>query len=203
MAVQIYICRHAEPDPHVGGRFCGALDVGLSRAGIEQAHALAASLAGTGVTHVYASPLRRARETAIAVADACAAPLDEVPSLVEIDFGDLDGLTWREAERRFPDVYLLWASSPARVRFPGGESYAQLRRRVSAAVARILERHDGATVAVVSHAGPIRAIVADVLQLPEDALFRISVDYGRSSLVEWWDGGPIVRWLNASPSGDR
>jgi ribonuclease H / adenosylcobalamin/alpha-ribazole phosphatase len=204
MPTRVVLCRHAEPEPWARGRFCGALDVGLSPGGAREARALGAALAGAGLQAVYTSPLRRARETADAVAAACALDVTELPGLAEIDFGELDGLTYDEARARFADVYDSWLASPGSIRLPGGECLDDVRTRATLALREILERHRDAAVAVVSHAGPLRTLIADVLLAPDEALFRITLDYASSSVVDWLDDGvPVLHSLNvrsASPA---
>ena len=89
MPTRVFLCRHAETESWAQGRLCGALDVGLSPAGVEQARALGAALADSEPSALYASPLRRARETAALVAEACGLGIVEAPGLAEIDFGEL------------------------------------------------------------------------------------------------------------------
>jgi alpha-ribazole phosphatase len=86
------------------------------------------------------------------------------------------------------------------VRFPGGESYAQLRRRALRASADLRRRHPYGTFAVVSHGGVIRAILADVLEMPDDAIFRLDVRYSGVSMVEWSGTTPIVRLVDTPPA---
>jgi broad specificity phosphatase PhoE len=74
---------------------------------------------------------------------------------------------------------------------------AALRRRAVAAAQAIAARHDGETAAVFSHAVVIRAILADALAMPPDAMFRLDQSYGGISVVEWFDGNPFVRLVNA------
>jgi broad specificity phosphatase PhoE len=198
MPTRVVLCRHAEPEAWARGRFCGSLDVGLSADGEEQARALGVALSRTRAVALYSSPLRRARETADIVSAACGLEVVQVAGLAEIDFGALDGLTYEQARSQFSDVYRSWLESPATVRLPGGECLADVRTRVRAAVAEIVERHPNEAVAVVSHAGPLRALLADVLLLPDEAIFRIALDYVTSSVVEWHDDGvPVLRSLNA------
>jgi broad specificity phosphatase PhoE len=138
------------------------------------------------------------------VAAACGVGLVELPALAEIDFGELDGLTHEQARAEFPEVYAAWLESPATLRFPGGESLADVRTRVAAAAEGIVERHPGATVALLSHAGPLRALIASCLLVPDEALFRLVLDHASTSVVDWFDDGvPIVRCVNgrsASPA---
>jgi broad specificity phosphatase PhoE len=202
MPTRVFLCRHAETESSAQGRFCGALDVGLSPAGVEQARALATALAACSPSALYSSPLRRARETAVLVAAACGLRVVEAPGLAEIDFGELDGLTYEAASARFPDVYRSWLESPATVRLPGGECLDDVRARASLALGEIVVRHPDTSVAVISHAGPLRVLLADALHAPDEALFRIAVDHASPSLVEWLDDGtPVVRSLNAGSNG--
>jgi probable phosphoglycerate mutase len=202
MPTRVFLCRHAETESWAQGRFCGRLEVGLSAAGVEQARALGGALAREGVTSVYSSPSRRGRETAGIVASVCGVDLVELSDLAEIDFGELDGLSYDEAKELFPDVYRSWFASPGTVRLPRGECLEDVRTRASRALAEVLEQSRGSTVAVVSHAGPLRVLLAQALMAPDEVLFRISLDHGTHSLVEWLDDGvPLIRRLNARSCG--
>jgi len=87
--------------------------------------------------------------------------------------------------------------TPTEVRFPGGESYADLRGRALEVAGELRARHSGATVAVVTHAGVVRAIVADALGMPDAAIFSLGQDYAAVTALEWIDGMPVLRLLNA------
>ncbi|HET9552085.1 MAG TPA: histidine phosphatase family protein, partial [Anaeromyxobacteraceae bacterium] len=108
---------------------------------------------------LYASTSRRAIETAAPIARALGLPLALEPALCEVDFGRLEGLGFDAIERDFPEAWRAWMERPAEVRFPGGESLADVAARTERASARIAARHPGAAVVVVSHGGPIRAAV--------------------------------------------
>jgi alpha-ribazole phosphatase len=195
-ATRLLLVRHAEPDESVRGRCYGRLDVGLSPEGRRRAEALGAALAETRPAAVYSSPLSRALETAAAVA----APLGLEPvvddDLRELDFGELEGLTYDEIRREHGELYREWMVRPAEVTFPGGEGIAGLRDRVLPAVARVRLRHEGEAAAIVAHGGVIRVVLGDVLGLGDGAVFRLGLDYGGASVVDWLDGVPIVRAVN-------
>ena len=88
------------------------------------------------------------------------------------------------------------------MRFRGGEGFEDLRERAVAAAAELRARHDGGRVAVVTHGGVVRALLADALGLPSAAIFRIDVGYARVSVVDWFDGdAPVVRLVNGA-AGD-
>jgi broad specificity phosphatase PhoE len=88
--------------------------------------------------------------------------------------------------------------TPATVRFPGGESYGDLRARVVAVLGDIVSRHDGETAAVISHAGAIRAALATWLGVPAEASFRIDQRLAGVNVVDWIDGVPLVRLVNGT-----
>jgi alpha-ribazole phosphatase/probable phosphoglycerate mutase len=193
----VVLCRHGEPEEAGRGRFCGALDVGLSERGRAHAVALAACVEADVV---YTSPLRRCVETARALAARLGVEPVVEPRLREIEFGELDGVAYEDAERRWPALYTELLRSPATVRFPGGESYGELRIRVCEALDELLDRHGGGSVAVLTHAGVIRTLLAHVLSLPDEAFFRIDQRYGAVNVVEWAGGAPVVRLVNAPPA---
>jgi broad specificity phosphatase PhoE len=91
--------------------------------------------------------------------------------------------------------------APATVRFPGGESYEQLRARVVAALDELVAQHDGQTVVVVSHAGAIRAALATWLSVAPDASFRIDQSFAAVNVVDWADRAPFVRLVNGIRPG--
>jgi broad specificity phosphatase PhoE len=118
--------------------------------------------------------------------------------LCELDFGELEGRTYDEIAAERPELYRAWMETPTEVEFPGGESYARLRTRVMAAVDELRARHDGETVAAVTHGGVIRAVLGHVLRMPDEAIFRLEQRYLGVSVVEWLDGFPLVRQVNGA-----
>lgn len=193
---RLVFVRHAEPDEAFRDRVYGRLDPPLSPAGRARAEALAATLAREPVAVLYTSPQLRAQETAAPLARLLGLEPVVEPDLREIDFGELEGLTPAEAADLHP-VAAGWLTSPAAAVFPGGESVAALSARAVAAAERIAARHPAETVAVFGHAVAIRTILAHALAMEHDALFRLDQSYGGISVVEWFDGNPFVRVVNA------
>lgn len=195
--MRLVLIRHCEPAPEARGRCYGALDFGLSDAGRAAAAAIRVPWA---LDAVVSSPRRRALETAAPLATAHGVDVTVDDRLRELDFGDLEGLTYEECERTRPELYRRWMEAPTTVEFPGGESYALLRRRVLDLVAELRLR--GGVVAAVTHGGPIRAVVAASLRIPDDAIFRIAQDYGAMTVVDLGEE-PVVQVVNGtcSPPG--
>ncbi len=155
---------------------------------------LADALRSLPLVAVYTSPLARAIETAKPVAVARGLEPVEVADLRELDFGEVDGLRFDELPLELQRGLL---DRPAEVAFPGGESYGELRTRVLAALAEIVARHPGAAVAVVSHAGPIRAALATWLLMADEGVFRLDQRLASVNIVDWHDGIPFIRLVNA------
>ena len=184
------------------GRCIGRTDRPLSAAGRESAERLAPTFAGLGLAAVYSSPLDRAVATARPIAAASGLKPICLESLAEIDFGAFEGRTFAEIAASDVEVYERWMVAPTTVRFPGGESYADLKARALSAAREIVGRHRGDSVLAVTHGGPIRAIVADVLEIPDRSLFRMDIAHASVTLIDWWDDRPLLRGLNWRTSRD-
>jgi alpha-ribazole phosphatase/probable phosphoglycerate mutase len=190
----LILVRHTEPVDDARGRCYGSLDIGLSATGREHARELALRLARVEYDAVYSSPRLRARETADPVAAARGLELSIDDGLRELDFGALEGRTYDEIAESEPELYRAWMETPTQVRFPGGESFADLKARAIVALDRIRAAHHAAVV--VTHGGVLRAGVAEWLSMPAEAIFRLDQRYGGVTIVDWLDGAPLVRLVN-------
>jgi alpha-ribazole phosphatase len=197
---RLLLIRHASPREEARGRCYGTLDIGLSARGQRQAQLLARTLDRVGLAAIYTSPRLRARETAAPLAGVHG--LKPIPdeALREIDFGDFEGKRYDEIAQNHPELYRQWMETPTLVQFPGGESYAGLRRRALQALDAIRARHTGEAAAVVSHGGILRAMLAHCLAMPDEAIFRLDQSYGALSIIDWIDSVPIVRLVNGQPT---
>ena len=167
----ILLARHGESDWNVERRWQGHADRPLSPRGREQAQALAQRLDEIELDAIYSSDLRRAYDTASAVADRRGVAVTTVRDLREVDVGSWSGLTRDEAKARFPEAYARWEQGG-----PGwddGETYEQMAARVVGALEKIASDHAGRTILVVAHGGSIRAIHAATLGIDVHAYRRI------------------------------
>ena len=192
----LLLLRHGDT-PLSGQRYSGRGDPELTEHGLAQARAAGRRLSKVdGVAAVVSSPLRRARATAAAVADAVGAGLVLDDGLVETDFGRWDGLSFAEVRERWPAEHAAWLADPATAP-PGGESVNQVARRVRRVRDRLLAAYPGRTLVVVSHVTPIKLLLCSALGAPASALFRIHLDTASLSTVDWYPDGPaVVRLLN-------
>jgi len=185
---RIWLIRHGEP---VRKNICyGSFDIALSDAGREQMARVGEFLKTESISAVYTSPLSRALESARILAPE----FTVIPDLGEMDFGELEGLTYDEIAVRYPDIYRDWTQ----VRFPGGESLADMRDRVLRAFEAICRDREDQTIAIVSHGGVNRILIAWALRIPDNCIFRLAQDYAAVNLLTLTDGLPCVRSTNVN-----
>jgi len=185
------LLRHGQTPMSVQKRYSGRTDAPLTDAGVRQAAAAAKRLASAGVDAIVASPLQRAVRTAEEVAAATGIPVLTDEGFRETDFGAWEGLTFAEVRARWPSEMARWLADPS-VAPPGGESFAQVSERVTAALHRVLASQAHQTVLIVSHVTPIKTLVAAALLAPPAALYRMHLDVAALCEVDWYADGPAV-----------
>jgi len=192
----LLLLRHGETPLSAEKRFSGRGDAALTERGIAQAQAAATRLASYEVASIVSSPLRRAVQTARVVGDVLGLDVAVDDDLVETDFGEWEGLTFAEVRDRWPREMQSWLDD-ASVPPPGGESFATTFARVTAARERLVRDRAGERVVVVSHVTPIKAMVREALGAPAQVLYRMHLDPGSLTTVDWYADGPgVVTGLN-------
>lgn len=174
-AAELYVVRHADAVPESDDAFTVYDDYEahpLSPRGRAQAEALAERFAESGVTAVYASPVRRAAETAEAIAGALGLNLQIEPGVTEITIGATDGaMSLRD---RLAWLAMIAMRDGSWNGIEGTEPSAEVRMRMLTAFDAIAMRHGGERVAVVSHAGAINAALGAVVASAHDFLFPLA-----------------------------
>ena len=165
----IAFVRHGQTELNRGGRLQGRLDAPLSALGSEQAAALGRGFASAPVTRVVSSPLQRAHDTAAAIAGAHGLAVEVDDRLIELDYGDWDGLLLREVSSA---DWATWRNDPEFAP-PGGERLADVTARVASFCAEVLT--DDLVIAV-SHVSPIKAAVCFALRIDDRATWRMQLD---------------------------
>jgi ribonuclease H / adenosylcobalamin/alpha-ribazole phosphatase len=185
------LLRHGQTPMSVQKRYAGRTDAPLTDTGIRQAAAAAKRLAPAGLDAIVASPLQRTVRTAEEVAAVTGIPVLTDEGFRETDFGAWEGLTFAEVRERWPSEMAAWLADPL-VAPPGGESFAQVNERVTAALRRVLASREGQTVLIVSHVTPIKTLVATALLAPPPALYRMHLDVAALCEIDWYADGPAV-----------
>ena len=182
----LWLVRHGAHDRL--GRFLDGRNPGihLSEAGRAQADRVAARLADEPVAAVHASPLARARETAAPIAARHGLEPKVEPALEELDFGDWSGMTFEALEPR--EDWRRWNAARSLAPTPGGDTMRAAQTRALDFIDRCRAAAPDATVVLVGHADPLKAIVAYALGLSLDDLPRFEIAPASLSriVVEPW-----------------
>ncbi|MBV9659831.1 MAG: MSMEG_4193 family putative phosphomutase [Acidimicrobiales bacterium] len=148
------------------------------------------------IAAVYSSPLERTRETAAPIARALGLRVQVERGLMECDFGD-----WTGAELKKLMKLPEWSTVqryPSGFQFPGGESFTGMQARIITTVAALCRRHLDEAIVVVSHADPIKAVVADALGSHLDLFQRIVVSPCSVTAIAYGATGPTVLTVNST-----
>jgi len=196
MSLRLLLLRHGETAWNRERRYQGWTDTPLSAEGLLQAEAAARELKEHAFAAVYASPLRRARDTAAAIAAPHGLEVETDPAFKELAFGQWEGLTLDEARAGFPSVYDGWARTPHLISPPGGESLAQARERVLAGLERLRAGHPDEIVCLVAHGIPVRILVLEVLGLPLERIWSLHSAPTGISELEFRDDWTALHRMN-------
>jgi alpha-ribazole phosphatase len=176
-------------------RFLGRTDLPLSKDGIKQVERLRDRLAPEKISAFYASPLKRARATAEIIAAGHEAKVTLCNELCECDFGEIEGLTFEEIEKRYPTLAQELIDRKLTA-FPGGETVEQLNKRVKKFIKKLEKLKSEETALVVAHGGPVRLIICNLLGLQVEQRVQMRVDHASLSIVETYPGTAILSLLN-------
>lgn len=184
MQTTLCLVRHGETAWNAERRIQGQLDLPLNDTGLAQAEAAAAALAAQDFAAVYCSDLGRARETARPIAERLGLALQSDVRLRERHYGGFQGLTYSEAEQRYPDDYLRFAARDADFALPdGGESLTTFARRVHDTLADLAARYAGQRVVVVTHGGVL------------DAAYRLATARPLSAARDFLVANAALNWI--------
>jgi alpha-ribazole phosphatase len=192
---RLLLIRHGTTRLHKSDRFWGWTDVPLSAAGIKQAGQLRNRLAGEKITAVFSSTSSRARDTAEIIATGHKAELTACDDLCECNFGFIEGLTYKEIERLYPELAEELAGWKA-VNFPGGETLDQLNERVKRFMKNLENLKAKDTAVIVSHGGPLRLLICNLLGMDIRHWQQFRIDKASLSIMETYPQTAILLSLN-------
>jgi len=192
----VLLIRHGENDFVKKGRLAGRLPgVHLNARGQAQASALAETLKGIKLAAVYSSPLDRAVETARPLAAAQKLRVLRRPGLAETLLGDWEGKSIKALQR--DKRWRALQERPAQFRFPGGESMLEQLARLVGEVQALCAAHKAKDViACVSHADPIKLIIAHYVGMPLDQFQRLLIHTASVSTLVIHDDRVLLERLN-------
>jgi probable phosphoglycerate mutase len=171
---RIILVRHGQTEWNRVERFRGRADVPLNQTGIAQAEATARRLARQPKpAAVYSSPLSRAAVTAGKIARPHGLTVQPHGGLIDIDYGQWQGLTPRQVAERWPEQLNAWYNAPQSERIPSGETLRVVRERGMSTVQELVRQHADSTIVLVAHTVMNRLILLGVLGLGDDRFWRL------------------------------
>lgn len=160
----VYLIRHGETRQNRDGVGLGRYDAVLTETGNAQARALGERLSGRRLDHVLASPLKRALETAEAVAAPHMLRVEPRDALLELDIGKTEGMAFPAVRERYPEFAEQWLGpGVAEAIMPGGESLRQLAQRLEPIIDELRGHGAHEAAAVVSHNFVVKTLLCRLL----------------------------------------
>jgi broad specificity phosphatase PhoE len=193
---RLIVVRHGRTEWNRVERFRGRADIKLDEVGIKQAEAAAARITDWQVSAVYSSPLRRALATAEILARPFSLEVKMLPGIIDIDYGEWQGLSPQEAAAKYSDLYSKWMESPHEVKFPGGEGLAEVRERAASAVDEMIARYPKETIVLVSHKVVCQILILSLLGLDNAHFWEITQDVCAVNVFEVRGGVPSALFIN-------
>lgn len=188
-ATRIIAIRHGETAWNVDTRIQGQLDIELNETGRWQARRLARALAGEEIGAIYASHLRRAWDTARAIARVSGQAPRAHQGLRERGFGVFQGKTFTEIEAIWPEQALCWRKRDPHWAPENGESLLALRERIVQTVSELAQQHQGEQIVLVAHGGVL------------DVLYRAATGQDLQTPRSWNLGNATINRLLWTPDG--
>lgn len=193
---RLLLVRHGNTKGNSAERFWGHTDVALSADGVCQAKRLRDRLAAQKIDAVYTSDLCRASRTAEIIASHHRLEVISCAELHEINFGQIEGLTFQEISQLHPELARTWPTRSLTFKFPGGESIADLDSRVSKFLDRLEKHTTEETVLVVAHSGVLRLLICHLLGIETWHWRQIRTDLASLSILETYPRAAILTRLN-------
>lgn len=186
---RVLAIRHGETAWNADTRLQGQIDIPLNATGRWQARRLAQALADEPIHAIYASDLKRAHETAEALAGVAGVAVRPEPGLRERGFGLFEGWTYREIDERWPELSRRWRLREPDFGPEGGETLRDFHARVQAVASRLAAAHPGQTIALVAHGGVM------------DCLYRSATRIDLQAPRTWQLGNASINRLLHTPDG--
>ena len=193
---RLLLVRHGDTELNSSERYWGNTDVRLSEAGLRQAEKLGDRLAVEKINIVYSSDLKRASVTAETIASRHNLGVITCPELREINFGELEGLTFREIIERYPRVARLWMQRSPKLKCPGGESLVEFSHRVSQFLPRLKNHTPEETILIVAHSGSLRSLLCYLMGIESERRWQFRLDLASLTILDTYPPGAILSLLN-------
>jgi len=193
---RVIIVRHGRTEWNRIERFRGRADIALDEVGKKQAQAAANRIKSWPVSAIYSSPLRRALTTAEIIGDALQLDVQPTPGIIDIDYGEWQGLSVEDVSAKNGELYSQWIENPDEIQFPGGERFGDARDRVARTVDDLILKHPKETFVLVSHKVICQILILSLLKLESSHFWQIEQDVCTMNLFEVRGGIPSAFFIN-------
>ena len=196
------VCRHGATDYPSDQFYARGDGPSLNPAGVAQAEALGRWFATRGETveALYVSPSLRTRQTAAPIEQALAIPATVVEGLTERSVGRWDGRFVDDIRREDSEGWRRWKSEPVTFAPPEGESLVDFVERIDSTLTALIHKHPGGTIVLVTHVGPIRAMLGSALGCPPEHGKRFVIEPGSVTCIDYTSSWPNLVLMGFQPS---
>lgn len=184
---ELIVIRHGVTEWNQKGIMQGHMDPPLSELGYRQAQALARRMEAENIAALYSSDLQRAKQTAEPIAHATGCEIQIDRRIRERNIGVLQGLRWREAMEKHPEIVEQLLKGDPLYTIPGGESWKHTFERVKSFLQDILARHTGEKIAIVTHGGILNCLFRLVVGLPPGRFRGLRIPNASFNRFEYHD----------------
>lgn len=190
------IVRHGRTKGTEKNKYYGRTDLPLSMSGIAQARRVKQNMGKFNYDYIYTSPLKRCMQTAGILRLKKTTPLKMSKDLIEIDFGEWEGLTLLQMKKKNPKKFNKYLYDFTNFHMPEGESVKNMIRRTKRFWINVLQKHKKGNILIVTHGGPAKVIIMDALRLSLVNFWRFNLSTGAVSVIETFNNIPIVKAIN-------
>lgn len=194
---RLLLVRHGISEYNISHRLAGSRsDIDMTSGGYRQVERLRDRLAAEKIDAVYSSDLKRALVTTEILTKNRDMEIVRCPELREIDYGEVEGLTFEQIGRQFPAVAELIRKFDLQIQFPGGEGFGEFTARVGKFTDRLEKHAPSETILVTAHSGSIRTLVCHLLGMGLKHWRQIRIDNASLTIIDTYAGSAIISLLN-------
>ncbi len=194
--VKLILVRHGKTLCNEKGALSGLTDSVLSEVGKLQGEKIANYLRDEEIDKIYTTPFTRTRETIKRLSEIKNIKIEETNKLNEINFGDFEGLSFKEIDEKYPEEVEKMIKEGFEYKYPNGESLVDTFVRVKEEIDRIVRENDNSTILICSHGGTIRNIISYLLCGDYKYHWNFKIDNGSITEIELNNNFAVINKMN-------
>jgi alpha-ribazole phosphatase len=196
MAIELTLIRHAETEWNRKQKYQGHQDISLNSKGKKQAQKLSKYLSNKKIDMIYSSDLKRAYTTAQIINNFHKLKIRKKQGLKELSFGQWEGMTYDEIEKKAPDLLKQWIRNPIKTKPPGGEDLNSFHQRVINTFKEILKQNNDENILVFTHGGVIKVYLCFILNLDLKDYWKFEISSTGRTVINFYGDNCIIKSVN-------